>query len=141
MGPEDLSDKQMSLVPGVVFDNPPLGYNLGDCILQPDSTVSPGDTVSVKFVSGHLRNNMMLEDTYLAVERQVNDTAWQWVATDADWETKMHWTRTNIILGESTVTIDWEVPEDAANGTYRIITRVTTRTSLVASTFILVSAI
>ena len=83
----------MSLVPGVVFDNPPLGYHFGDCTVQPPSAVQPGDTVSVKFVSGHLRNNMMLEDTYLAVERQVNATAWKWVATDADWETKMHWTR------------------------------------------------
>lgn len=121
--PDDLSDKQISLVPGVVFDNPPLGYNFGDCTLQPPNSVQPGDTVSVKFVSAHLRNNMMLESTYLAVERQVNDTTWQWVATDADWETKLHWTRTNVILGESTVTIEWEIPENAANGTYRIMHR------------------
>ena len=91
--PEDLSDKQMSFVPGVVYDNPPLGYSFGDCTLQPFAQVQPGETVVVKFVSGHLRNNMMLESTYLAVERQMNDTFWQWVATDADWETKMHWTR------------------------------------------------
>ena len=98
---------------------------------------------------------MMLEDTFLSIERQINDSAWQWVATDADWETKMHWTRfanhgvifpdgiflccnyallfgdqydniftdnprTNVILGESEVTIEWEVPEDTVNGTYRI---------------------
>ena len=36
---------------------------------------------------------MMLEDTFLSIERQINDSTWQWVATDADWETKMHWTR------------------------------------------------
>ena len=28
--------------------------------------------------------------------------------------------RTNVILGESEVTIEWEVPEDTVNGTYRI---------------------
>jgi len=118
--PEDLSDHQIELVPGVVFDNPPFGHQFGDCKLQPPSAVAPGDTVTVKFVSGHLRNDMMLEDTFLSIERQINDSAWQWVATDADWETKMHWTRTNVILGESEVTIEWEVPEDTLNGTYRI---------------------
>ena len=28
--------------------------------------------------------------------------------------------RTNVILGESEVSIEWEVPENALNGTYRI---------------------
>ena len=50
--PEDLSDHQIELVPGVVFDNPPFGHQFGDCKLQPPSAVAPGDTVTVKFVSG-----------------------------------------------------------------------------------------
>ena len=57
--PEDLSDHQIELVPGVVFDNPPFGHQFGDCKLQPPSAVQPGDTVTVKFVSGTIAPKSM----------------------------------------------------------------------------------
>ena len=47
-----------------------------------------GSRVSVRFVSGHLRNNLMLESSFLTVERQEGDT-WLTVARDAEWETRM----------------------------------------------------
>ena len=47
-----------------------------------------GNRVSVRFVSGHLRNNLMLESSFLMVERQEGDT-WLTVARDAEWETRM----------------------------------------------------
>ena len=47
-----------------------------------------GNRVSVRFVSGHLRNNLMLESSFLTVERQEGDT-WLTVARDAEWETRM----------------------------------------------------
>ena len=73
--PDDLSAKQLSFVPGVVYDNPPLGKDFGDCTLQPPTEpVAPGDTVTVKFVSGHLRNDLMLESSYLYVEKQVRQS-------------------------------------------------------------------
>jgi len=119
--PEDLSSKQLSFVTGVVYDNPPMGKSFGDCILQPPTQpVAIGDTVTVKFVSGHLRNDLMLESSYLYVEKQVNERTWETVASDASWETKLHWHRTNFLLGESEVTIEWTVPADAESGNYRI---------------------
>merc|ERR1712226_634827 len=33
--PPDLSDQEISFVPGVVMDNPPPGYTFGDCTKQP----------------------------------------------------------------------------------------------------------
>ena len=61
----------------------------------------------------------MLEETFLTVERQ-EGLQWEVVARDADWETKLLWTRTNVVTGESTVEVIWEVPEDAVEGTYRL---------------------
>ena len=43
------------------------------------------------------------------------------VATDAEWETKIEWHRTNVILGESEVTISVDIPADqGSEGVYRI---------------------
>ena len=84
----NLYDDQLSFVPGVVMDNPPPGLHFGDCILQPPETVGAGARVSVKFISGHLRNNLMLESSFLTVERQEAD-GWTVVARDSDWETRL----------------------------------------------------
>ena len=67
----NLFDDQLSFVPGVVMDNPPPGLHFGDCTQQPPAVVSPGNVVSASFVSGHLRNNLMLEKTFLTLERQL----------------------------------------------------------------------
>jgi neutral ceramidase len=116
--PEDLLDVQLSFVPGVVLDHAPAGKEFGECILEPVDTM-PGNTVSAKFISGHLRNNLMLESTFLKIEKEV-DGEWQVAATDADWETKIEWHRTNALLGESEVTVTWDIPENTPNGIYRI---------------------
>ena len=100
--PEDLLDKQISFVPGVVFDQTPAGYHFGDCILEPQDA-SPGSSVQAKFISGHLRNNLMLEQSFLRVEYMDPNGEWLTVAVDSDWETKLYWHRTNAILGESEV--------------------------------------
>jgi len=113
----DLSDQEISFVPGVVMDNPPAGFAFGDCRVQPvDST--PGDRVSAVFVSGHLRNNLMQEDTFMTVEKLENEE-WKVIARDAEWETILEWHRTNVILGESEVVLSWDIPEDVEEGLYR----------------------
>jgi len=48
--PPNLHDKQISLVPGVVFDGHPIGTNFGDCIMQPHPISYPEDTVVVKYL-------------------------------------------------------------------------------------------
>lgn len=99
--PDDLIDYQISFIPGVVFDQAPGGQDFGDCINEPADSI-PGDKVSATFVSGHLRNNLMLEDTFLVVEKE-EEGEWVTVALDSDWSTKLTWIRTNAVLGTSEV--------------------------------------
>merc|ERR1712059_132084 len=117
--PPDFSDQEISFVPGVILDSHPVGHPFGDCIIQPAAQYSPGDTARATFVSGHLRNNLLLEETFLTVEKQ-EGLDWKVMARDADWETKLLWTRTNVISGESTVEVIWEIPENAEKGVYRL---------------------
>lgn len=49
-----------------------------------------GSRVKVRFVGANPRNNMRLDETYLAVERlAANGTTWELQATDANWETML----------------------------------------------------
>jgi len=119
--PPNLENDQLSFVPGVLFDNPPVGYNFGDCLLQPPSISHKGDVVTVRFVAGHPRNDLMQDNTYLAVEKyNAASKSWTTVLRDNDWETEFEWIRTNTILGESEVEIRWFVPQNQESGTYRI---------------------
>ncbi|VVC31571.1 Hypothetical protein CINCED_3A005975 [Cinara cedri] len=86
--PKDLRSEAMSLLPSVMFDTAQSGYSFGDCIRQPPYSAHPGQTVDAKFVSGNPRNNPMLEMTFLTIERLTDDSRWEVVATDADWETE-----------------------------------------------------
>jgi len=117
--PPDMRAQQLSFVPPVVFDAAPLGHSFGDVTQQPRDTVYPGSTVQATFISGHPRNNPMLGRSFLEVLKLQPDGNWTVVATDASWETFFKWTRTNSILGHSEVTCTWNVPADAAAGTYR----------------------
>ena len=114
----------------ITFPNP---YNRAcDIFFQPEDAAFVGkDTITAEFVSGHLRNNLMAERSFLYVERLTNSSnfqqkieeaeqAWEIVFVDTDWETKIEWCRTNIILGESTVEIQWTIPNDTETGVYRI---------------------
>ncbi|KMQ94923.1 neutral ceramidase-like protein [Lasius niger] len=115
-----LQSNLITLVPPVLYDTPRWGRNFGDVIQQPPKFASPGDTVTVIFVAGHPRNNLMTDSTFLTVERLEDDEVWLPIATDADWETKFQWTRTSMILGSSQVTITWEISQDVKPGEYRI---------------------
>ncbi|XP_072745601.1 neutral ceramidase [Anoplolepis gracilipes] len=117
---ELLQSSLITLVPPVLYDTPRWGRNFGDVIQQPSKVASPGDTVTAIFISGHPRNNLMIDSTFLIVERLEDDEIWMPIASDADWETKFQWTRTSVILGSSQVTITWEIPQDVKPGEYRI---------------------
>jgi len=119
-GPEPpyLVDKQISLLPGVIFDKAPKGTKFGDCVDQPAPTVQPSQTVTATFIAGHPRNNLMTENTFLKVEKQDEKGKWHVVATDAHFETTFSWHR--IKLAQSEAHIRWMVPENAAEGNYRI---------------------
>ncbi|XP_063243596.1 neutral ceramidase isoform X2 [Bacillus rossius redtenbacheri] len=118
--PEDFSDKLVSFVAPVLFDNPPFRRQFGDVLRQPDNATRPGEVIHVVFVSGHPRNNPRHGDTFLTVEMRLADGTWKTVATDANWETRFRWERTNRALGYSEAHVTWEVPLDAAPGRYRV---------------------
>ena len=63
-----------------------------------------------KLLPGHLRNDLMTEESFLTVERQEeNSEGWLVVARDADWETKLLWTRTNVVTGDSNVQVKCQI--------------------------------
>lgn len=119
--PPNLLSKQISLRPGVIFDTAQPGKSFGECILQPNEEYKAGSTVMVKFISGHPRNDLMTEATFLTVERyNARNSSYQVIATDSDPETKFIWKRTNSLLGWSEATIVWDIPSTAVQGFYRL---------------------
>eukprot|EP01125_Pyxidicula_operculata_P011238 TRINITY_DN3677_c0_g1_i1.p1 TRINITY_DN3677_c0_g1~~TRINITY_DN3677_c0_g1_i1.p1 ORF type:complete len:543 (+),score=145.29 TRINITY_DN3677_c0_g1_i1:540-2168(+) len=114
--PTDYSQAIIDLQPGVVFDDGPIGTIITDV----NPTYTRGQTASVTFYSANPRNNFRTQDTFLTVEIQDNSGSWKVVANDGFWETKFKWQRLySIELGESSATIEWQIPADASSGTYR----------------------
>ncbi|KAK0092161.1 hypothetical protein PV326_002057 [Microctonus aethiopoides] len=112
--PNLLNEHLISLQPPVIYDTSPWEWKFGDCVIQPEKFVSPGNTVS-----GHPQNNLMTGGSFLTIEKLI-DNQWIVIATDADWETRFYWKRISVILGTSHAKISWAIPSDAQPGTYRI---------------------
>ncbi len=76
----------------------------------------------VTFWSGHPKNDLRLQGSYLRVQRQ-EGSQWVDVAYDWDWETKYTWRRDYCLptLACSQVTVDWDIPQETPPGTYRIL--------------------
>ncbi|KAG9510793.1 Neutral ceramidase, partial [Fragariocoptes setiger] len=120
--PPNLLSQQITLKPGVIYDGTPFGRHFGDCIEDVDTTkvYLCTETVRAAFVSGHPRNDLRQEDTFMLVERFDNATqSWLPIASDASWDTKFIWQRTNSLMGESRATLEWNIPHDCRDGTYR----------------------
>ena len=117
--PRDLSQEQMTFQTGVVLDNTPIFKSFGDVANNASSRYSRGQTVTVKFWTGHPKNDLKTEATYLKVQRK-SGSSWVTVATDGDWETLYTWERVDPVWGTSRAVIQWTIPEDAAKGDYRI---------------------
>ena len=63
--PPNLEDVQLSFVPGVLFDNPPVGHQFGDCLLQPPSLVYKGEMVKVRY------NNQLTNFSKIAISMKL----------------------------------------------------------------------
>lgn len=125
------TDKSLSFITGVVYDEHPIGKSFGEVKSNPDNkTYSPGDTVSTTFIGANPRNNLRQESTYAAVERKDPESGdWKVVRDDGDWNLVFSWERTNLVLGYSEVTISWQIedeyyslddPSPVQSGTYRM---------------------
>ncbi len=102
------------------FDATPAGTAFGAVATDVAASVDKGTIATVVFWSAHPANDWKIQDTYLAVERK-DGANWVRVADDGAFETKMRWTRTNVTPAHaSQATITWDIPADAASGTYRI---------------------
>ncbi|KAL2866750.1 neutral/alkaline ceramidase [Aspergillus lucknowensis] len=108
------TDKSLSFIPSVVYDGVPVGKSYGDVITSAgNAEYAPGDVVTATFVGANPRNNLRSESTFAAVERQNSDTGdWETVRTDSDWSLVYRWKRTNTVLGQSEVTLQWEIEDD-----------------------------
>ncbi|KAJ5575425.1 hypothetical protein N7450_009324 [Penicillium hetheringtonii] len=125
------TDKSLSFITGVVYDEHPIGKSFGEVKSNPDNkTYSPGDTVSTTFIGANPRNNLRQESTYAAVERKDPESGdWKVVRNDRDWNLVFSWERTNLVLGYSEVIISWHIEDDyysvddpspVQSGTYRM---------------------
>ncbi|KAK4141131.1 Neutral/alkaline nonlysosomal ceramidase [Dichotomopilus funicola] len=122
--PPDNRNKSLSFVPGVVLDATPIGKSFGDVTSQPPTTATRGSVLSATFIGANPRNNLRLEETFAAVEKLggADGKTWTRVRSDADWALVYTWKRTNLVLGYSEVTIDWETDQAVDEpGTYRIV--------------------
>ncbi|KAD7477040.1 hypothetical protein R6Q59_006877 [Mikania micrantha] len=121
--PPDLLEKQIGLLTPVVMDATPLGASFGDCKsdVPPDSTFRQGDVVTVTFWSACPRNDLMTEGTYALVEIFVQSTNnWEAAYDDDDWCLKFKWSRPSKLSTRSYATIEWQIPDEAVSGIYRI---------------------
>jgi len=114
------TNTSISLIKGVVYDSPHFGKSFGDVLTDVASTpYSGGSLVKVVFVGANPRNNLRLDGTYAAVERN-NGGAWSRIRDDTDWDLVYQWKRTEGLSGQSEVTISWTVEQGTPAGQYRI---------------------
>ncbi|TBU52258.1 Neutral/alkaline nonlysosomal ceramidase [Dichomitus squalens] len=120
--PPDLSGKAISLQTGVVFDFAGIGKAFGDVLTDVRNASAPysaGEAVIATFVGANPRNNLRLEHTFLSVDQFVDDQ-WKPVRSDSHPSTTYQWTRTDTVLGTSTVNITWVIEDGTPAGTYRL---------------------
>ncbi|KAJ5677643.1 uncharacterized protein N7477_003276 [Penicillium maclennaniae] len=125
------TNRSLSFITGVVYDEAPIGKSFGDVTANPGAgPYKPGDTVNTTFVGANPRNDLRQESTCAAVEMKNDETGeWEVVRNDRDWNLVFNWKRTHFILGYSEVTIQWNIEDDyygvdnpnpVQSGTYRL---------------------
>jgi len=107
----------ISFILPVIEDCTPFDVNFGDIYQDVNKTYAAGDIAQVVFWGASLRNNYHTQGTFLTVEQQISNS-WNIIAYDADWETRLYWTRRD--LTESLITIEWYIPTTQQPGSYRI---------------------
>ncbi|KAF1917703.1 neutral ceramidase precursor [Ampelomyces quisqualis] len=119
--PPDNRDRSISLITGVIYDGAGIGRSFGQVTKDVSPIYASGALVQATFVGANPRNNLRLEGTFAAIEKQNDDSTWQQVKNDEDWELVYQWKRVNGLLGTSDVTITWDTGLTSAGaGKYRI---------------------
>eukprot|EP00934_Nitzschia_sp_Nitz4_P002185 Nitzschia sp. Nitz4//scaffold170_size48074//31888//34729//NITZ4_007109-RA/size48074-snap-gene-0.37-mRNA-1//1//CDS//3329538652//2185//frame0 len=119
--PQNLTKKQMSLIPPVIVDTIAIGYKFGSVVVDVEPSYKRGtDSAFVSFRSANPRNNQRIQSTFLAVDKLGSDGKWDTVFVDGDWCTQYKWKSDIIQLGSSLAEITWSIPAEAEEGVYRI---------------------
>ncbi|MGB5547856.1 MAG: neutral/alkaline non-lysosomal ceramidase N-terminal domain-containing protein [Polyangiales bacterium] len=133
----DLRGMVASNLVGNEYDESPAEASFGDLVTPPNATYTPGSTMTVAFWTGHPDNAYERDARYFEIQRMV-DSDWSVVATEADASTKAIWSQQSRVIppydpldpfaappppiNEAfTVTIAWQIPDDAEPGSYRLI--------------------
>ncbi len=133
----DLRGLVASNAVGNDFDEPPADAAFGEIATRPDASYSPGATMSVSFWTGHPDNAFRQGSRHFEIQR-LADAEWTTVATESDGSTRGTWTQSSRTIppydpldpfaeppppiNEAfTVTIHWQIPDDAIPGTHRVI--------------------
>ena len=142
------TNRSLSFIRGVIVDMPELFRSFGDVLEDVHPVYRRNDIARVKFVGANPRNDLRLEGTFAAVEKQVgteytrleesddidgegelrmrkdgtrsDEGRWERVLDDEDWELIYEWKRISTVWGTSEVVISWEIPNDVESGRYRI---------------------
>ncbi len=134
---------------GTSGDVRPPDAEFGDVVEDAETSYRAGETVAVRFWSGNPQNGFRMGDNFLTVERE-SSAGWEIIATDAAWETRCRWQKVHDDTGGNDktaaekagptikpdtgasevsssgvaapfqVTLEWAIPADAAEGSYRI---------------------
>jgi neutral ceramidase len=118
--PPDLLDKQIGLLPGVMFDSTPPGVKFGDVSedVSAHSTFRKGSIVNTTFHTACPRNDLLTDGTFALVEK-LEDNNWVPAYDDDDWSLCFKWSRPARLSPRSFATLEWTIPEDAPSGVYR----------------------
>lgn len=106
---------------GVVYDDKRLWESFGETTKDVSSSYNRGDTVSVKFRSGHPQNNFKTMEAFFEVQRKVNGN-WETQLTENDASTLFVWIRDTDAdcMACSDAKLEWAIDNDMPTGTYRI---------------------
>ena len=115
--PRDRTSALRLTRPGVVFDDKPLKEHFGQVLRDVSPAYQRGQVVQASFRSGHPKNHLKTQDSFLRVERW-QDGQWVAVAQDWDWETSYQWRREG--LAYSVVDVVWRIPAGTPAGSYRL---------------------
>lgn len=104
------------------MDATPPGVSFGDVKtdIPPNSTFRKGDIVTVTFWSACPRNDLMTEGTFALVEGLQGQKTWFPAYDDDDFCLRFKWSRPSKLSPWSYGTIEWQIPESAVSGVYRI---------------------
>ncbi|CAI0382247.1 unnamed protein product [Linum tenue] len=123
LSPPDLSSEQLGLLIEPLGESPPDGIKFGDMkqdvAQSKDGHFKKGDRVRAIFWSANPRYDLLTEGTFAVVEMLQGGGKWVPAFDDDDFCLLFKWGVDNK-TGSSLATIEWDIPNEASPGVYRL---------------------